>query len=139
MNWQERAAALRSELEAAARELEELRALALEMAGGEVGDGDVRLDLRRRELRGEGWQAPLTPSELELMRLLLSAPGAVYSRHELATRLYGEHQASQARNIDAHVNRLRHKLPESVAARITGVYGGGYRWQPQEAAAGAGA
>jgi DNA-binding response OmpR family regulator len=110
--------------------------MVLETAEGGLGDEDVVLDVRRRELRGEGWQAPLTPCELELMRLLLTAPGAVHSRHELATQLYGDHQSSQARNVDAHVNRLRHKLPAAVAARIHGVYGGGYRWQPQEAGAG---
>ena len=127
MNWQEKLATLRAELEQAARELGELRALVLD-AAGELGESGIVLDTGRRELRGDGWQVPLTPHELALMRLLLAEPERVFSRDELASRIYGEHQASQGRNIDAHMTRLRRKLPDQVADNIEGVYGGGYRF-----------
>lgn len=72
----------------------------------------------------------LTPSEFELLAVMMSAPGRVFSRLELLDRLQGTAYEGYERTIDVHIRNLRTKIePDASNPRyIETVYGAGYRF-----------
>ncbi len=62
----------------------------------------------------------LTPTEFDLLAVLMSAPGRVFSRAELLTELQGIAFEGIERTVDVHVRNLRRKIepdPEPAALR----------------------
>ncbi len=78
--------------------------------------GDARIDL--------------TPSEFDLLAVLMSAPGRVFSRTDLLDQLQGTSFEGYERTIDVHVRNLRAKIePDPRNPRyVETVYGIGYRF-----------
>jgi DNA-binding response OmpR family regulator len=72
----------------------------------------------------------LTPSEFDLLAVLMASPGRVYSRVDLLRELEGTTFEGVARTIDQHVRNLRSKIePDSAHPRyIETVFGVGYRF-----------
>jgi DNA-binding response OmpR family regulator len=72
----------------------------------------------------------LTPSEFDLLYVLMSAPGRVFSRLELLDRLQGAAYEGYERTIDVHIRNLRMKVEPDAAnpKYIETVYGAGYRF-----------
>ena len=73
--------------------LEKIRVI-LRRSGGTVEDGplryrDLSLDLDAREVRLEGRTLELTAREFELLHTFLSAPGRVFTREMLLSKLWG--------------------------------------------------
>jgi DNA-binding response OmpR family regulator len=101
------------------------------------GDGDViavgalRIDLARRTVALDGAAARLTYVEFELLRLLASKPGRVYSRRMLLEALWGGADYREPRTIDVHVRHLREKLEPDPGnpEYILTVRGIGYRFR----------
>jgi two-component system, OmpR family, response regulator len=101
------------------------------------GDGDViavgalRIDLARRTVAIDGAAARLTYVEFELLRLLASKPGRVYSRRMLLEALWGGADYREPRTIDVHVRHLREKLEPDPGnpEYILTVRGIGYRFR----------
>lgn len=64
----------------------------------------------------------------------MSAPGRVFSRHELLTRLYHTSDAVVARVVDVHIGKLRQKIECNSANPhlILTVRGVGYRFAETE-------
>jgi DNA-binding response OmpR family regulator len=113
-----------------------LRRVAAASAGPreEVIDrGELRIDIPRRtvEVRGEAVQ--LTFIEFEMLVLLASSPGVVFSRRELLERLRGGADYREPRTIDVHVRHLREKieLDPSIPELILTIRGAGYRFRPE--------
>ena len=75
----------------------------------------------------------LTPSEFELLAVLMAAPGRAFTRTELLDRLQGTSFEGYERTIDVHVRNLRIKIEpdDSKPMYIETVYGTGYRFAPQ--------
>ena len=71
----------------------------------------------------------LTPSEFELLAILMDAPGRVFSRLKLLEQLQGTTFEGVVRTIDVHIRNLRSKIePEPSSPRyIETVFGVGYR------------
>jgi DNA-binding response OmpR family regulator len=113
-----------------------LRRVAAASAGPreEVIDrGELRIDIPRRtvEVRGEAVQ--LTFIEFEMLVLLASSPGVVFSRRELLERLRGGADYREPRTIDVHVRHLREKIeldPSSPELILT-TRGAGYRFRSE--------
>jgi DNA-binding response OmpR family regulator len=112
-----------------------LRRAATPHVGGrrdEVIDrGDVRIDLPRRTVEVRGEPVQLTFVEFELLALLASSPGVVYSRRQLLERLRGGADYREPRTIDVHVRHLREKIerePREPELILT-VRGAGYRFR----------
>jgi len=80
-------------------------------------------------VRGESVQ--LTFVEFELLALLASSPGVVYSRRQLLERLRGGADYREPRTIDVHVRHLREKieLDSRDPELILTVRGAGYRFR----------
>jgi DNA-binding response OmpR family regulator len=93
--------------------------------------GDVVLDRARHTVHVAGQAVELTPTEFQLLAVLIATPGRVYSRGELLERLQGELYAGVERTIDVHIRNLRSKLePDMARPRyVQTVFGVGYRFQ----------
>ena len=93
--------------------------------------GDVVLDHAHHSVCVAGQPVDLTPTEFQLLGVLMAAPGRVYSRGELLERLQGELYAGVERTIDVHIRNLRSKLePDMTRPRyVQTVFGVGYRFQ----------
>jgi DNA-binding response OmpR family regulator len=91
----------------------------------------LTIDLARRSVEVEGNRAQLTYVEFELLRILASHPGRVYSRRMLLEELWGGADYREPRTIDVHVRHLREKLERDPAEPeyILTVRGVGYRFR----------
>jgi len=76
----------------------------------------------------------LTPSEFDLLAVLMSAPGRVFLRLELLDQIQGTTYEGYERTIDVHIKNLRSKIENdaSVPRYIETVYGVGYRFAPNQ-------
>ena len=94
--------------------------------------GDIILDQTMRTVTVNDRRVDLTPSEFDLLTVLLASPGRVYSRIELLDRLQGDAYEGYERTIDVHVRNLRTKIePDASNPRyIETVFGVGYRFTP---------
>jgi DNA-binding response OmpR family regulator len=95
-----------------------------------LGRGGVLLDPQRHRVTVEGKAVALTAAEYRLLHALMAAPGRVFSRDELLSRLYAHGEAVVDRVVDVHIGHLRQKLgddPESPRYIVT-VRGFGYKF-----------
>ena len=89
----------------------------------------LRVDVESYRAYFQGVLLDLTPVEFRLLKTLASAPGHVFSRDVLLTRLHDDHRVVTDRVVDSHIKNLRRKL-EQVDAQsdpIRAVYGVGFR------------
>ena len=89
------------------------------------------IDVARRTVEVRGAQVQLTYVEFELLRVLATAPGRVFSRRMLLEALWKSADYRDPRTIDVHVRHLREKLeaePRSPEYILT-VRGVGYRFR----------
>ncbi len=95
----------------------------------------VTLDKRSRSVMVGARSVDLTPSEFDLLAVLMSSPGRVVSRIDLLEVLQGIQHDNNARLVDIHIKNLRAKIePDPHCPRyIQTVYGFGYRFSPQPA------
>jgi DNA-binding response OmpR family regulator len=98
-----------------------------------IESGELRIDLPRRAVEVRGHPVQLTFIEFEMLALLASSPGVVFSRRELLERLRGGADYREPRTIDVHVRHLREKIEEdpSDPRLILTVRGAGYRFRPE--------
>jgi len=95
----------------------------------------LRIDpIGREVLVGED-EVVLTAKEFDLLYLLASHPGRVFSRNYLLDRLWGDTFTGFERTVDTHIQRLRRKLGKShdAADRIVTLWGVGYKYERPEA------
>ncbi len=58
----------------------------------------------------DGTPVELTYKEFELLKLLLTAPGTVFTRDVIMERIWGYNYELSSRTLDMHIKTLRHKL-----------------------------
>lgn len=97
---------------------------------GELRYGDMVLDLARKTLVLAGNDIPTTRTEFEILSLLLSNPGRVFSRAEILSQVWPEDVYVLDRTVDVNVTRLRKKLGEYGKQLVTR-HGYGYCFQLQ--------
>lgn len=90
----------------------------------------LAIDLRSREIRVEGKQISLTPTEFRLLEVMARAPGRTFTRSELVERTFGWDYDGLERTVDAHIMKLRRKLgaADNRPAYISTVFGIGYKF-----------
>ena len=91
---------------------------------------DVVLDKNGRRVTVAGKEIDLTPSEYDLLLLLMSAPGRAISRIELLEHLQGTALEGAEKTVNVHIRNLRTKIePDPSNPRyIETVFGVGYRF-----------
>lgn len=78
-----------------------------------VERGDMRLDCEGRRVHIKDREINLTAKEFEVLELLMSNPGKVYSRENLLKSVWGVDYPGDVRTVDVHVRRLREKIENS--------------------------
>ena len=95
---------------------------------------DIRIDFPKRSVRVRGHEAPLTYVEFEILAVLARAPGRVFTRDMLLSRIWGDAAYRDPRTIDVHIRHLREKIerdPKDPEYLFT-VRGVGYRFRDTE-------
>ena len=89
----------------------------------------IEMDPARRRVRVRNKEVDLTAQEFNLLYVLLSRPGIVFSREALLSRVWKEQTFVTVRSVDTLVKRLRRKIEEEPAdpAVILTVWGTGYK------------
>jgi len=100
---------------------------------GVIRAGALVVDPGRRQARIHDKDIELTVLEFELLHLLASNPGLVFSRDALVTRVWGGDTFVTERSVDTVVKRLRRKIEDDAANPrfILTVWGTGYKFAEQ--------
>ncbi|MBA3871132.1 MAG: response regulator transcription factor [Anaerolineae bacterium] len=95
--------------------------------------GDVVLDKKTHMVTLENRKVELTPSEFDLLGILMAEPGQVFSRGDLLDKLKGNAFENVERTVDVHIRNLRAKLEPDPAnpKYVLTVFGVGYRFNPE--------
>jgi len=91
---------------------------------------DLAVDLTKHSARLKDRELELTPTEFDLLAVLMQNPGRAFTRLQLLDRVQGEAFDGYERTIDAHVKNLRQKIePDPKNPRyILTVFGVGYKF-----------
>lgn len=88
----------------------------------------IKLHAGNRSAMIDGENVNLTVKEFDLLFLLMSHPGKVFSREELLETVWGVDYLGDLRTVDVHMRRLREKVEQDPAKpqRIMTKWGVGY-------------
>ena len=101
-------------------------------------DGIVRypkleISLANYQVKAMGQVVPCTPKEVEILHMLASSAGQVFSREQILSRVWGYDYFGDTRTVDTHIKRIRQKLPqEGVPWGLKTIYGVGYKFEIEE-------
>lgn len=91
--------------------------------------GGLALDVDGHQATLDGRSLDLTPTEFELLAVLLRHPSRAFTRLELLDRVQGDAYEGYERTIDAHIKNLRAKLGDDPRRPryVQTVFGIGYK------------
>ena len=95
---------------------------------GELSVGRLRFNFSRYEVHMGNAKLELTPKEYELLKMLATNLGKVFTREQLLEKVWGYEYFGDTRTVDVHVRHLRAKMstdPETADALET-IRGFGY-------------
>ena len=87
--------------------------------------GDLTIDRERYLIIKHGQEMNLPKKEFELLSLLVSKPGKVFTRDDIYDTVWGDEVIVGDRTIDVHIRRLREKIGDDQIKTIKGV---GYKF-----------
>jgi two-component system alkaline phosphatase synthesis response regulator PhoP len=92
--------------------------------------GSLEIDLTGHEVLREEERIDLTPTEFNLLEIMASQPGRVFTRLQLLEATQGAAYEGYERTIDAHIKNLRAKIEPNAKepVYIETVFGVGYRF-----------
>jgi two-component system alkaline phosphatase synthesis response regulator PhoP len=90
-----------------------------------ISIGDIEIDLEQIVVRRGSERIELAKKEFDLLTLLASKPGKVFSRDEIFNRVWGADVIVGNRTIDVHIRKLREKLGDHYIKTIKGI---GYKF-----------
>lgn len=102
-----------------------LRRLSDEPAETKITVGEIEIDSEQYVVRKNNEEFVLPKKEFELLSLLASKPGKVFSRQEILNKVWGSDIIVGDRTIDVHIRKLREKLGEKNFKTMKGV---GYKF-----------
>ena len=88
--------------------------------------GGIEIDREKYLVTKDGVQIQLPKKEFELLVLLSSAPGRVFTRENILNSIWGNDVIVGDRTIDVHIRKLREKLGDENFKTIKGV---GYKFE----------
>lgn len=91
-----------------------------------IAVGNIRIDCQRHEAKIGEKTVELTLKEFNVLYLLASNKGKVFSREELLNKIWGYDFSGENRTVDVHIRTLRKKLGKSGDI-IETVKGVGYK------------
>jgi two-component system alkaline phosphatase synthesis response regulator PhoP len=87
--------------------------------------GDLLIDKERYLIRIADNEMILPRKEFELLSLLVSKPGKVFTREEIYFSVWGENVVVGDRTIDVHIRKLREKIGNDHIKTLKGI---GYKF-----------
>lgn len=93
--------------------------------------GGLCLDDNEKTVAVDGEEINLTPTEYEILKLLMQSPGKVFSPREIYERVWKETLLGSENTVAVHIRHLREKLEINPAdpRYIKVVWGQGYKIQ----------
>lgn len=92
--------------------------------------GKLEISMKKYQVKFEGKVIISTPKEVEILYLMASNVGQVFSREQILDRVWGYDFFGDTRTVDTHVKRIRAKLPqEGKNWSLQTVYGVGYKFE----------
>jgi DNA-binding response OmpR family regulator len=90
--------------------------------------GSLEISLKKYQVKYEDKVIISTPKEVEILHLLASNCGQVFSREQILNRVWGYDFYGDTRTVDTHIKRIRAKIPtEGVTVDLQTIYGVGYK------------
>lgn len=80
---------------------------------GEEGiyqNGPLKMDLARRQVTESGREIALTPTEFDLLKLLMENAGKVLTHRQIIDKIWGTHTGEEARLLRVNISNLRRKI-----------------------------
>ena len=77
--------------------------------------GDLEVDLVRRRIKVQEAEVQLTPTEYELLRLLVTHAGKVLTHGQLLKQIWGSSHINQPHVLRVNISNLRHKIEADVS------------------------
>ncbi len=116
--------------EVVARVKSVLRRVFIEPETRKLVIGNISVDLETKTVTVNDSDIVLTPSEFNLLRVMMSQTNRVFSRNELLNKVQGYDFDGYDRTIDTHIKNLRKKIRSVIPDKeiITSVYGSGYKF-----------
>jgi two-component system alkaline phosphatase synthesis response regulator PhoP len=99
---------------------------ALKSEDTKIDQVGISIDKDKYLVFKEGQELTLPKKEFELLALLLSQPGRVFTRDFILTSVWGNDVIVGDRTIDVHIRKLREKLGDDYFKTIKGV---GYKFE----------
>lgn len=95
--------------------------------------GGLEVDLANYSVKINGDAVRFTPKEVEILEMLASHPGKVFSREQILSRIWGYDYFGDTRAVDTQIKRIRQKFPHGgLGFAINTVYGIGYKFELTE-------
>ncbi len=91
-----------------------------------VDMGGIKIDRERYLIVQDGKEMNLPKKEFELLALLASKPGKVFTRDVILDKVWGGDVVVGDRTIDVHIRKLREKLGEEFIKTVKGI---GYKFE----------
>ncbi len=88
--------------------------------------GELEIDREKFVVRRSGEEIYLAKKEFELIELLGSKPGKVFSREEIFNKVWGTEVIVGNRTIDVHIRKLREKIGDNYIKTVKGI---GYKFE----------
>lgn len=91
-----------------------------------IQSGNLRIDLEKYQVYLGEESLEMPRKEFELLQLLASKPGKVFSRDSIMDRVWGTEVVVGGRTIDVHIRKIREKIGDDRIKTIKGV---GYKFE----------
>ena len=93
--------------------------------------GGITLDENSKSVTCDGEDVYLTPTEYEILRLLMHSPGKVFSPKEIYTKVWKDVPYGAENTVVVHIRHLREKLEINPAEPryLKVVWGHGYKME----------
>ena len=93
----------------------------------------LSIDLEKRKVYFNNNKLELTPKEFDLLVLMISNPGRVYSRTDLLDQIWGYNFNGYEHTVNSHINRLRSKIEPDInkPKYILTSWGVGYKFNDE--------
>lgn len=82
---------------------------------------NLTIDIERHQVRMDNKNIDFPKKEFELLSLLASKPGRVFTREEIYIRLWGEEIIVSERTLDVYIRKIREKIGEQLIRTVKGV------------------
>jgi len=77
--------------------------------------GNLKVDLSKRQVWLDGHEVKLTPTEYDLLRVLVTHAGKVVTHQQLLRDVWGPHSLSETHYVRVYVGQLRQKIEPDPA------------------------